>query len=1133
MMNERIFRRREILLAAGLPSPDRSSVDADQSVPVASHHEAPSAVPYCLALIATRNFIPYAKLTARSFLAHHPEFQVFLLLVDGEPQDAKAFPEGHIVLPSELSLHDAGWYAAKFTASEFSNALKPAFLRYLAGFATNAIYLDCDIAVFSRLTEMIDMLERHVLVLVPHALSPLPRPEQFWTHPTRADLFNAGLINAGSFAMRLAECQEFLALWDEANFAPGAFYEAAGYQTDQQNLNWALVTVPGAGVLRETRYNVAYWNLHDRDFRFQSAGSRQCQFQVSQRPLGFFHFSGYDIYERLRLSRHDGRHSVYNLPAVAEILNWYSDQILSCSSAALLHEPYRFERLANGFQMNRFVRELLKKFEAYMPKFDCQTVAGADGLCAFLMDPLPATGSMLPLVAAAIYEARPDLQRAFPGAHTASSPAGYWRWFCRHAGTEYDIQFLIDLFRRTLISDSVAGFSQNVAAALGGEKLHFLGADRVTAANRLRMVGEDERADALLEARTEWFFFNDVSAAFELYTHRPDLQQAYPDILDRDHEAYCAWLTDHAPEEHGCSQTLGQRFGRCTAALSLARIFSYLARREDVARACQESLLADDIEPALRCLIRDAGEGLEYGFDDVVVLRFVHQTGRHLLVPLYLELPLVRQAPHASRVAEASIALLPEAARNTQWALRGCALHAASFDRFETYLDEEMRRWSTAIASPSREVIGFLQGARRGRSFINIIEPAYRAAVKRLGCQQTANAQDLATRLKQRESQPSVNIFGYFHSDIGVGESTRGLAQAVSQLRPVNAIPLCTSQLRDDTGLSQLFQRFDYLSDTNVFVSYPHQGEDLLGMMRPEQLAGRRNIAHLAWEQKDANPWWKIVYDRYDEIWTISEFAAEPFRKMFSGRVRVVPNVLDFAQFPNLAAAGEGRLQGDVLKYLFVFDANSSMERKNPEGAIDAFTRAFKGTHHAGRVQLTLKVAGMHRPEHAARVEHLLRKARGSGLAIKFDGRQLARTDMLRLIAEADCYLSLHRAEGFGYTMAEAMAYGVPVVASGYSGNLDYMTPENSFLVPCTETFVKTADGPFQRGSIWGEPDIDAAAALLRQVAENPSEAVARGERGRQLVMSMLSATAVAETVRDCFAGSSYAQQVSVDARAR
>jgi glycosyltransferase involved in cell wall biosynthesis len=873
--------------------------------------------------------------------------------------------------------------------------------------------------------------------------------------------------------------------------------------------------MPGVCILRDSRYNVAYWNLHERDLRLESADNGALQFEVDRKPLGCFHFSGYDVNDPLRISRHDGRHSVYNFPAVAEILNWYSEQILACPTSGLLNEPYRFDRLANGFQPNRFVRELLKKYRAYTPGFDPQTQTGADGLCAFLMDPLPATGSMLPLVAAEIYENRPDLQHVFPGAHTAISPSGFWCWFCRHAGTEYSIQFLVDRFRRALISDSVAGFSQKVAAALGKDQLRFLGSERMTAARHLRAAGEDEIADTLLEARTEWYFFTDLSAVFEIYMNRPDLQLAFPDVLDRDHKAFCEWLTYHAPEEHGCSPMVGEKFRRCTATASLARIFSYLARREDVARTCQDSLLSDSPEPVLRHLIRGAGEGLEYDLDDVVVLRFIHQTRRYLLVPLYLELPLVRQQPQASRIVEASTALLPESVRETPWARRGCQAHAKYFDRFEAYLDDEARRWADTFSLSSRDVLGYLRGPQHEQRAIRMIEPAYRAAAGRLPPDDDT-AGGLWMRLKEREHRPGVNVFGYFDSDIGMGESTRGLAQAVSLLRPVNRVPLCTSQLREGTELSHLFQRFDYLSDTNVFVSYPHQREDLLGMMRPEQLAGRRNIAHLAWEQKDANPWWKVVYDRYDEIWTISEFAATPFRKMFPGRIRVVANVLDFERFPRREEPSTRR-KDEFLKYLFVFDANSSMERKNPEGVIDAFTKAFKGTCHEKRVRLTLKVAGMYRPEHAARVECLIRKARESGLAIHFDGRQLSREATLRMIAEADCYVSLHRAEGFGYTMAEAMFYGVPVIASGYSGNLEYMTPANSFLVPCEETFVKSADGPFQRGSIWGEPDIDIAATLIRQIAENPSEALAVGECGRKTVIGRLSAAAVAETIRSCF----------------
>jgi glycosyltransferase involved in cell wall biosynthesis len=900
----------------------------------------------------------------------------------------------------------------------------------------------------------------------------------------------------------------FLTFWEEANFAPGAFHDTAGYQTDQQHLNWALVTVPDAAVLRDSRYNVAYWNLHERDFRFEKHEKQP--FRVDGRPLGFFHFSGYDVQDQLELSVHDNRHSVYNLPSVAEILHWYSGRILSCPTVRMIHESYRFDRLANGFALNKLIRGLLKEFEVYFPRFDAQTQEGADQLCAFLMDPLPARGSLLPLVAAQIYETRPDLRNTFPGAHLEPPPSPFWRWFCRHAGVEHEIQFLVNRFRRVLMSDSVVEFSAHLAAILDDEQVRFLGVDRVEAARQLHLVGATEEEEKLLEGRAEWCFFTDVSAAFTIYENRPDVQDAFPDILDQDHQGFCNWLNNYASYEHAAPAGLGDKFSRYSVMASLARIFSFLSRREDVSRMCQESLLLDDPTPLLQCLIRSAGDGLEYDLDDVIVLQHVHRTRRHLLVPLYLELPLVRMQHGASRTHKTNKNMLPQAVQDSPWANRGSALHASYFDEFEAHIDEETRSWYHGTFSRSRHVTGFLRRHAH--------EADFGPVSKR--CAPSIRARHLELRPQEHDHRPGVNIFGYFHSDIGLGESSRGLGQAVSLLRPVNRVPFCTAQMREGTVLRDLFQKFDYLADTNIFVTYPHQGEDLLEMVRPEQLFGRRNIAHLAWEQKDTNRWWQAVYDRYDEIWAISEFAAAPFRQMFPGRVSVVPNVLDLDEFPNFDELSSKRLKGDIVKFLFIFDAGSSMERKNPEGVIDAFTRAFKGTANEGSVQLTLKINSMRRPEHSERVQRLGRKAYEAGLSIRFYGDQLTRQATLKLIADADCYVSLHHAEGFGYTMAEAMFYGVPVIASGYSGNLEYMTPDNSFLVTCKETFVRNADGPFQRGSIWGDPDIGMAAELMRRVVETRSEAIAIGERGRASVRNQLNPRAIAERIRSSLSSS-------------
>jgi len=1105
----------DMLLQAGLPPSSRPSNGVLPGVDQTLWQRRFPPISRVLALIATRNHLPYAKLTARTFLQHHPHFSAFLLMVDGEPGDAALFPEGRTVFLSDLGLRNAACYRNKFDAAQFANALKPVFLQYLRGFAATAIYLDSDIAVFSRMHELIDLLESSDLVLVPHMLTPAPQPERLDVHPSRADTYCAGLINGGCLALNLAHCGKFLTLWQEMNFAPGAFYGYPVPQTDQQHLNWALVVMPGVAVLRSTRYNVAYWNLHERNLRLESVAGDASRFEVDGEPLAFFHFSGYDVTDRLCISRHDQRHSVYNFPGVADLLNWYSDRILDCPTAGLLHEPYRFDRLANGFKLNRFVRGLLQKYEPYVPRVDGQTVEGADQLCAFLMDPLPAAGSLLPLIAAEIHDMRSGLQQAFPGAQTAANPAAFLAWFFMYAGTEHDVQFLIDRFRRPLICDSLLALTAEIRKVFGKSPLAFLGADRTAAAARLIALDRIDLAHKLLEARDEWTFFTDVDAALTIHLRRPGLHDPFPDILGRNHEAYLEWLTKHGAEEHGYQPSYAERFRGRTAAACLPRIFSYLSRDESLGVACERFLLADDPDPLLRQLVRAAGEGYEFDLDDVAVLRFVHRRHRHLLVPLYLELPIIRRRDGASRMAESSVSNLPEAIRSEAWARHGCDVHAAHFNEFDAVLDAEARRWGARLISPTKDVIDFLRAPKDALDPIGMIEPVFRYAARL--ARDEAAVKQLDTVLEERRVLPGVNVFGHFASDTGVGESSRGLANAISRLRPVNRVPFCTYQLRKDTELSALFQRFDYLTDTNVFITYPHQREDLLGRLRPEQAAGRRNIAHLAWEQRDVNPWWKQVYDRYDEIWTLSEFSATGFRTLFPGRVKVVPNVLNADEFPEYRELREGRLKGERIQFLFVFDAGSSIERKNPSAVIEAFVKAFRGTAEATRVQLTLKASGLHRPQFGPAVDRLRQQAAVAGLAIEFDGNPRERDTLLRLIAQADCYVSLHRSEGFGYTMAEAMYYGVPVIASGYSGNLDYMTEANSLLVPCREVFVKNAEGPFQHGSVWGEPDVDAAAAFMREVVKRPDEALARAELGRQSVVEKLSAATVAGTLQSSF----------------
>jgi glycosyltransferase involved in cell wall biosynthesis len=202
----------------------------------------------------------------------------------------------------------------------------------------------------------------------------------------------------------------------------------------------------------------------------------------------------------------------------------------------------------------------------------------------------------------------------------------------------------------------------------------------------------------------------------------------------------------------------------------------------------------------------------------------------------------------------------------------------------------------------------------------------------------------------------------------------------------------------------------------------------------------------------------------------------------------------------------------------FNFDANSTIARKNPRAAIHAFRGAFGNGRHAHKAQLVMKSLNLSaHPEARSLVLHDLRLV--GGLLIEED---LSAKEMASLVALADVYLSLHRAEGFGLGMAEAMYFGVPVVATAYSGNCDFMLPSNSCMVgyrpvPIDEAdlrFNPGAERVYEPGQIWAEPNVDEAAGRMRYLHDNPRIARQISERGARYIRETYSEVAVGKVMR-------------------
>jgi glycosyltransferase involved in cell wall biosynthesis len=315
----------------------------------------------------------------------------------------------------------------------------------------------------------------------------------------------------------------------------------------------------------------------------------------------------------------------------------------------------------------------------------------------------------------------------------------------------------------------------------------------------------------------------------------------------------------------------------------------------------------------------------------------------------------------------------------------------------------------------------------------------------------------------------------------------------------------------DDLAPEDFIQKYDVGKGTNIFVSYPHMFDtSLLRTIPDDLLEGHRNIAYLAWEQREGSPYWKEIYGEYDQVWALSDFTAEALTNILQRKVHSVPCVVETSMFPGPSTKGQHGIDPSAFTFLFVFDANSSTERKFPEAVVEAFRCAFRADDN---VKLIIKASSADRISNRARLQKLLGAIR-SQANIEVRHADLSRSDLYGLISSCDCYVSLHRSEGFGYTCAEAMAYGKPVIATGYSGNMQFMTETNSYPVRYREVESDVQEGPFQRGSLWADPDIKHAADLMRRVYENRDEGVAKGLLGRQTIVEQLSPAAIGDRIR-------------------
>lgn len=428
--------------------------------------------------------------------------------------------------------------------------------------------------------------------------------------------------------------------------------------------------------------------------------------------------------------------------------------------------------------------------------------------------------------------------------------------------------------------------------------------------------------------------------------------------------------------------------------------------------------------------------------------------------------------------------------------------------------ESAMEQWAAAsgplrrAASACLDAINWSCHYRPMLRFYALIPASARSRVRRR-LERIAGRPAAAAAAAAEQGQPGINLVGYAHGEFGVAEVLRRYAHALH-----GAVPFVVRNF--DTGVAssqrdRSMQRFlaeECRYEVNLFCINADQMPVAREQLGDAVFGGRYNIGCWFWELEKFPAQWHGALDLVDEIWVAAPFVRDAIAACTDKPVHVVPIALR-AELPARHSRSEFGLAEGVFLCLFSFDFNSFVVRKNAEGVIAAFRRAFDD----GRRDVRLLIKTTNGGRFPELLQRLVDSAADDDRIEVRDGF-LDRRGMWALQACCDCYVSLHRAEGLGLGMAECMLLGKPVVATAYSGNLAFMDADNSCLVDYSLIAVNEGEYPAWEGQHWAEPDLDQAAGYLRRLADDPLYARQIGENARASVSQRLSAAASLAAVK-------------------
>jgi hypothetical protein len=320
---------------------------------------------FAVCTIISKNHLPFARVFAESYKKHN-KGDVFLLLVDRidgyfDPtkEDFKLFQieEFRDLIPG------FDRFCFRYDIFELNCAMKPYFIDFLFKeySVKKLLYFDSDVLVTGNMGELLELLNRHPLILTPHLTAPLK--DGFL--PGEIEILRAGLYNMGFFGISNAPSgKKIIEWWKNRLYMDCINAVEKGLFADQKWMDLAPCIIDGVLILKEPEYNIAYWNFHCRELREEDG-----RFYTDGRPAVFFHLSGLDPENIQIVSKHQNRFQFKNIGAYRRVLEQYQELVLSKGWNDAKGWPYAFDRFDNGIQIPPFTRRLLYEMGDGAEKF--------------------------------------------------------------------------------------------------------------------------------------------------------------------------------------------------------------------------------------------------------------------------------------------------------------------------------------------------------------------------------------------------------------------------------------------------------------------------------------------------------------------------------------------------------------------------------------------------------------------------------------------------------------------------------------------------------------------------------------------------------------------------------------------